>query len=398
MHAAITEVGILYATAHGARRLGRRSGKATAMIAYQREQPAATPSRSSPTTATGSGSRTPGGPTGARAGSAGSPTTTGWRTAPTSGSRGSARRSTLRRAAGGQRHRMRVGRAAQLRSSSTRRCGRTSSASATTGGSPRPAPTALTPERRRRDHSRSSCPRQSRPGRPSACCSTRHGGLVCEDSALQSVANYRRDAARAQVYPLAFIWRTDYWTTITNILQDAVGKRRPEGILDAAKDFMLDRLDDALEPVARLLGGKALWDEMKENATLASTGRGRRRDRGAADPPSWWRSRRKGRRRSTSSATAPAASSSRRSRSSSPAEEGWPGRQSNLHALGARLHHASCSRRATLPRSSETGESRASTCSPWTRRPSGTTTAPTSTTSRCSTWYRTRSRRSGGSP
>jgi hypothetical protein len=37
-------------------------------------------------------------------------------------------------------------------------------------------------------------------------------------------------------------------------------------VLDATKDFMLDRLDDALEPLARVLSGKAAWDEMKENA------------------------------------------------------------------------------------------------------------------------------------
>src|SRR3990172_6243665 len=34
---------------------------------------------------------------------------------------------------------------------------------------------------------------------------------------------------------------------------------------------MLDRLDDALEPLARSLTGKALWDEMKENAEFATT-------------------------------------------------------------------------------------------------------------------------------
>jgi pimeloyl-ACP methyl ester carboxylesterase len=33
---------------------------------------------------------------------------------------------------------------------------------------------------------------------------------------------------------------------------------------------MLDRLDDALEPLARTLGGKVEWDEMKENAIAAS--------------------------------------------------------------------------------------------------------------------------------
>ncbi len=33
---------------------------------------------------------------------------------------------------------------------------------------------------------------------------------------------------------------------------------------------MLDRLDDALEPLARVLSGKAAWDEMKENALAAT--------------------------------------------------------------------------------------------------------------------------------
>lgn len=97
-----------------------------------------------------------------------------------------------------------------------------------------------------------------------------HGGLVGESSAVQRVADYRQALLDAQVYPLAFVWKTDLWTTLTNLLKDAVRRRRPEGVLDAAKDFMLDRLDDALEPLARGLGGKALWDEMKENALLAS--------------------------------------------------------------------------------------------------------------------------------
>ncbi|MEH6437521.1 C1 family peptidase [Massilia sp. DD77] len=97
-----------------------------------------------------------------------------------------------------------------------------------------------------------------------------HGGLVGEDAAVQRVAEYRGSLLDAGAYPLAFIWHSDYWTTITNILQDAIRRRRPEGVLDKAKDFMLDRLDDGLEPVARLLSGKAAWDEMKENALRAS--------------------------------------------------------------------------------------------------------------------------------
>lgn len=98
-----------------------------------------------------------------------------------------------------------------------------------------------------------------------------HGGLVGEEPAIQRIADYRDPLLAAHVYPLSFVWKTDYWTTVTDILQDALRRRRPEGILDAAKDFMLDRLDDALEPLARLASGKAAWDEMKENARLASS-------------------------------------------------------------------------------------------------------------------------------
>jgi len=97
-----------------------------------------------------------------------------------------------------------------------------------------------------------------------------HGGLVGEESAVQRVADYRSVLLAAQIYPVAFIWKTDYWTTLTNMLRDAMRSRRPEGFLDASKDFMLDRLDDALEPIARLATGKAEWTEMKENGTLAT--------------------------------------------------------------------------------------------------------------------------------
>lgn len=97
-----------------------------------------------------------------------------------------------------------------------------------------------------------------------------HGGLVGEQAAVQRLAEYRPLLLGGEVYPLAFIWRTDYWTTLTNILRDAVSRRKPEGALDSAKDFMLDRLDDALEPLARALTGRSAWSEMQQNALAAS--------------------------------------------------------------------------------------------------------------------------------
>ena len=97
-----------------------------------------------------------------------------------------------------------------------------------------------------------------------------HGGLVPEEAAIQKVADLRAPLLQADVYPLSIVWKTDFWTTLKNILEDVISRRRPEGILDSTKDFMLDRLDDALEPLARAIGGKSQWDEMKENARLAS--------------------------------------------------------------------------------------------------------------------------------
>jgi len=101
-----------------------------------------------------------------------------------------------------------------------------------------------------------------------------HGGLVGEASAVQHLADYRQAMLDAGVYPVFFIWHTDFWSTLSNILEDAVKQRKPEGILDSAKDFMLDRLDDVLEPIAGALGGKSMWSEMKENAKGASEQKG----------------------------------------------------------------------------------------------------------------------------
>ena len=98
-----------------------------------------------------------------------------------------------------------------------------------------------------------------------------HGGLVSEESAVQVLADFLPVFGGAGVHPISFIWHSDFWTTLANIMKEALGMRKPEGFLDSAKDFMLDRLDDALEPIARTIGGKAQWDEMKENALGATT-------------------------------------------------------------------------------------------------------------------------------
>lgn len=98
-----------------------------------------------------------------------------------------------------------------------------------------------------------------------------HGGLVGEETAVQRLADYRETMLGKQIYPVSFIWHTDIWTTFKNLLEDVVRRRRPEGVLDSAKDFMLNRFDDALEPLARSLGGRLAWKEMQQNALAASS-------------------------------------------------------------------------------------------------------------------------------
>ena len=97
-----------------------------------------------------------------------------------------------------------------------------------------------------------------------------HGGLVPEQAAIQRLAEFRKPLLDSEVYPISFIWQTDYWSTLKNILKDALSRRTTGGLLDSAKDFMLDRADDMLEPLARALTGKAEWSEMKENALAAT--------------------------------------------------------------------------------------------------------------------------------
>ncbi len=97
-----------------------------------------------------------------------------------------------------------------------------------------------------------------------------HGGLVDERSAIQRLAEYRSAMLDQHIYPISFVWHSDYWSTLTHMLQDALRTRRPEGALGPAKDFLLDRLDDTVEVLSRALTGKSSWDEMKENALGAS--------------------------------------------------------------------------------------------------------------------------------
>lgn len=97
-----------------------------------------------------------------------------------------------------------------------------------------------------------------------------HGGLVSENSAVDRIGWYWSNLASREMYLIGFVWHTDYLSTLGDLLLDAIGQVRPEGILDQAKNFLLDRLDDTLEPIARVATGKIEWDKMKANGMAAT--------------------------------------------------------------------------------------------------------------------------------
>ena len=99
-----------------------------------------------------------------------------------------------------------------------------------------------------------------------------HGGMVNEDGAAQWIDDNLQSFLADQIYPLTFIWHSDFQSTLQNILDDAIAQRTSGDVSAQTKNFMLDRVDDVLEPLARRLGAKLMWDEMKENALLATKG------------------------------------------------------------------------------------------------------------------------------
>lgn len=96
-----------------------------------------------------------------------------------------------------------------------------------------------------------------------------HGGLVGENAVLQRLSDYRQALLAKEIYPIFFVWHSDLGSTIKGLVHDAVKQRQPEEKVSAVFDFLLDRMDDMLEPLLRV-PGRIAWSEMKQNAGAAS--------------------------------------------------------------------------------------------------------------------------------
>lgn len=100
-----------------------------------------------------------------------------------------------------------------------------------------------------------------------------HGGLNSERDVAQRIVAFQRVLLANQIYPVHIMWETGVVETLNYLIDDVFtdADDRAEGDwLRKLRDGLLEAKDRTLElTVAR--PGRALWEEMKENARLASS-------------------------------------------------------------------------------------------------------------------------------
>ena len=96
-----------------------------------------------------------------------------------------------------------------------------------------------------------------------------HGGLNNEASSAARIASMRPYWLANEIYPLHFMWETGVLQTLKNIVADVFSHRRFGGIWDSVKERMSDLADEAIELAIRGVG-KPVWREMQENGQRAS--------------------------------------------------------------------------------------------------------------------------------
>lgn len=101
-----------------------------------------------------------------------------------------------------------------------------------------------------------------------------HGGLNSEKEVAKRVIAFREVCLANQIYPLHIMWETDFWSSLKNNLFDlfTTDDRARADWLEKLREGALEIKDRSFEITASKLG-TMLWDEMKENAQLASSDR-----------------------------------------------------------------------------------------------------------------------------
>ena len=95
-----------------------------------------------------------------------------------------------------------------------------------------------------------------------------HGGLNSEKDVAKRIVAYRDVCLANEIYPLHIMWESDWFSSVKNIIEDqfTAADERAGG---AFLDHLREARDRVLELTLAFPGGN-LWQEMKENARLAS--------------------------------------------------------------------------------------------------------------------------------
>ena len=104
-------------------------------------------------------------------------------------------------------------------------------------------------------------------GKPLDVCVYMHGGLVDEENAAEAAAQWIPLLYENRIFPVFLMWETDFISTVMNILSDAVKgvPRTTAGIGEKIERWWNQRLERWL---AR--PGTVIWGEMKQNAQSMS--------------------------------------------------------------------------------------------------------------------------------
>ncbi|CAH1905536.1 Pept_C1 domain-containing protein [Candidatus Nitrotoga sp. HW29] len=95
-----------------------------------------------------------------------------------------------------------------------------------------------------------------------------HGGLNSEEDVAKRIIAFRDVCLANEIYPLHIMWESDWFNTAKNILKDqfTAADQRAGGVF---LDHLREAKDRVLELTLAAPGGK-LWGEMVQNAELAS--------------------------------------------------------------------------------------------------------------------------------
>ena len=98
-----------------------------------------------------------------------------------------------------------------------------------------------------------------------------HGGLNSEKEVAKRIISFKEVCLDNQIYPVHIMWETDFWTSLKNDLLDLFTKDDKAGAnwLTKLREGAMEIVDRTFELTASK-PGTMLWNEMKENAKLAS--------------------------------------------------------------------------------------------------------------------------------